>query len=76
MLKRFLSGKGLLPKSGELNNLPTYSIEEQGLCFPLSLADSTEFGHWQVTSISSKRKSSYPNSVIDGYCRGTSFIDY
>ncbi|MCP1487242.1 hypothetical protein J3D48_003555 [Pseudomonas fluorescens] len=43
MLKRFLSGRGLLPKSGEFNNLPLYSIEEQGLCFPLSLAYSTEF---------------------------------
>lgn len=48
MLKRFLSGKGPLPKSGEFNNLPMYSIEEQGLCFPLSLAGSTEF--WSLAS--------------------------
>ncbi len=48
MLKRFLSGKGLLPKSSEINDLPTYLIEEQGLCFPLSLAESTEF--WPLAS--------------------------
>lgn len=45
MLKRFLSGKGLLPKSEPASN---YTMEEQGLCFPLSLAENAE--SWSLAS--------------------------
>jgi SNF2-related domain/Helicase conserved C-terminal domain len=48
MLKRFLSGKGLLSKSGAIDALPVYSVEEQGLCFPLSLADDA--ASWPLAS--------------------------
>lgn len=46
MLKRFLAGAGLLPKSAPA--LPAYQVLEHGLSFPLSLADHEEF--WALAS--------------------------
>lgn len=48
MLKRFLKGIGLQPNSAAENTEPVFSIEEQGICYPLSLAESME--SWSLAS--------------------------
>ena len=48
MLKRFLKGIGLQPNSAVENTEPAFSIEEQGMCYPLSLAENAE--SWPLAS--------------------------
>ena len=48
MLKRLLKGIGRQPNSAVENTEPVFSIEEQGLCYPLSLADNAE--SWPLAS--------------------------
>ncbi|BAV74565.1 non-specific serine/threonine protein kinase [Pseudomonas chlororaphis subsp. aurantiaca] len=48
MLKRFLKGIGLQQDASLVTTAPVFSIEEQGLCYPLSLAEDAE--SWPLAS--------------------------
>lgn len=48
MLKRFLAGAGLLPKSAAVVPMPVYQVLEHGLSFPLKLVDQEE--SWALAS--------------------------
>lgn len=48
MLKRFLKGIGLQPNSVAEKTEPVFSIEEQGIYYPLSLAENSE--SWSLAS--------------------------
>lgn len=48
MLKRFLKGVGLQSSTANDHPKPAFSVEEQGLCYPLDLADDAD--SWQLTS--------------------------
>lgn len=48
MLKRFLKGIGLQQDASLVTAAPVFSIEEKGLCYPLSLAEDAE--SWQLAS--------------------------
>lgn len=48
MLKRLLKGIGRQPNSAVENTEPVFSIEEQGFCYPLSLAENAQ--SWPLAS--------------------------
>src|SRR3546814_702987 len=48
MLKRLLKGIGRQPNSAVENTEPVFFIEEQGICYPLSLAENVQ--SWPLAS--------------------------